>query len=357
VSVEARVLAAALRDRRAFVLIRRHLPEDQLSEVGKHILGCMEKYYVRDAKAESIDFETFGSLVARTTNNDKHRETFRLVLERIAALDVSGVNVAVEVVSAQREAVGAELGAALGSSADPERIAELLAQYQELLAAETVDDQSEEEVLYIDPDVDQLLGADGEGEDAIRMYPRSLNERLDGGMLRGQHVVVFAQPEMGKTAFLVNLIGGFCHQGLRTLYCGNEEPIKVTIQRTISRLSGRTKYEFLAEPRETLAMAREKGYGLVAWKHMSPGNVRDIEEAVIATKPDVVIVDQLRHLPDAGGQLHPQSGGRGQRCPRTGCPARRAGYLRHAGGRQCKQQAHPHDGRRGLVQHRHTRCV
>jgi replicative DNA helicase len=58
--------------------------------------------------------------------------------------------------------------------------------------------------------------------------------------------IVFARPETGKSAFLISIIagpGGFCQQGAKVLYLGNEERTTRTKLRAIQACSGMTREE------------------------------------------------------------------------------------------------------------------
>src|SRR5690606_32666023 len=78
--------------------------------------------------------------------------------------------------------------------------------------------------------------------DVLKVYPESLNNKLDGGAAGGDHIVVFARPEAGKSAWVINAMGGFARQGAPGLYIGNEDRKDRIEGRIISNLSGMTKH-------------------------------------------------------------------------------------------------------------------
>lgn len=136
----------------------------------------------------------------------------------------------------------------------------------------------------------------------IQLYPRALASQLDGGVIKGYHVLVFARPEMGKTAFVINLMYGFVQQGLKVLYAGNEDPIRAVIIRMVSRLTGLSKNMIINDPKTANKAARDKGYGMVTFKPMTPGSARQLENLCNKHEPDVLIVDQLRNLETKGDE-------------------------------------------------------
>lgn len=292
-STERNILAAAMDSREAFDLISRHLESQDLTEPGRVVLEVIDSYYARDPAAESADFETVNGLLQQSVSNPKHRETFNRIMHLVGETEVSGINVALMLIGAKKEALAAKLSNALASGS--EDVLSMMDEYADLAAATSLDEDTQKSELLHAPSVRDVIG-DAVGGDLIHMYPRSLDERLDGGMFRGQHVLVFARPEMGKTMFLVNLTYGFLQQGLRVLYVGNEEPVSVTTQRMQGRLSDRTTYEVVADPEGTDTILSQKGWDNMYIQQLHPGTTREIERLVDEVRPDVLIVDQIRNI-------------------------------------------------------------
>jgi archaellum biogenesis ATPase FlaH len=292
-NAERRILAAAAGSRAAYKRIDRHVGTHDLTEAGKLVYKHIGEYYARDSDAAKVDLDTLGAVIAAAVDNPKHRESFDTIIRGIAETDLSAANVAHELVLLKREAVSARLSSALLSSKN-EGVEDLLEEYRALLATDEVV-EDEEELFLHDAEVDDLFSAHAES-DLIRIAPMSLTNRLDGGCLRGHHVLVFARPEMGKTMFLVNATAGFLAQGLRVLYLGNEEPIKDTNLRILCRLAEMTKYDVLTNRERAAARARERGYPNLWMRQLTPGTPAEIERLCEAISPDVLIVDQLRNI-------------------------------------------------------------
>jgi archaellum biogenesis ATPase FlaH len=292
-STERKLLAAAISGRGAFDAISHHLDQSDLTEPGRLVLGQIDGYYSRDPDAASVDIENLRGLVLQTVSNPKHKQTFETIMDALGETEVSGVNVAQELIGAKLEALGAKLSIALAAG-EVTDVLDMMEEYNSLSTATSLDSEEESDLLNA-PTVDDLIGHN-EGGDLIPMYPRSLNERFDGGLLRGHHVVIFARPEMGKTMFLCNLVGGFLAAALRVLYIGNEEPIEDTGLRMIGRITERTRYEILADPADAYNLAVERGYKNLYMKRLTPGTPREIEALVREVQPDVLIIDQIRNI-------------------------------------------------------------
>lgn len=290
---ERKVLAASLKSREAFDSIKDHVRENTFTEQASVIWKAITAFYSRDGAARSCDGEVVSREVSRSVSSPKHRETFEGILKDLQELEVSPANIAHDFLAVKREAAGAKLAAALVMNKDPSEVRPLLQEYEKCTTPD-IRTTDAAEVLQGLP-LAEITKTYSEGE-LIKLLPDALNRRLDGGLLRGHHVVVFARPEMGKTLFLVNAVAGFLIQGLVVLYVGNEDPLQDIVLRVVSRLSGRNKFDVLAEPQEAEARARENGYDNLILAGLTPGTPREIEALVEKFKPDVVLIDQLRNI-------------------------------------------------------------
>lgn len=106
--------------------------------------------------------------------------------------------------------------------------------------------------------------------------------------------VVFALPETGKSAFAVSVCcapGGFCEQGAKVLYLGNEEKTNKTKLRAIQCWGGLTKEELAKDP-----MSGAKRYTAIKdrmiMKDIQDWDLSKIEAYVEHIQPDIVVIDQ-----------------------------------------------------------------
>jgi archaellum biogenesis ATPase FlaH len=290
---ERNLVASALKSRKAFDALAPLLEPEELSDQGKIVWEHIGAYYERDAEARSCDTELISNSIARSLTNEKHRSSFRSLVEGLAGTEISPENAVADHVAFKLGAAGNRLASALAAGKGPTDIGPLLEEYHKW--AEATPEGPAREVFQ-GPGVAELVRSSyGEGS-RISVAPDSLNQRVGGGLVRGHHLVVFARPEVGKTLVLINMISGFLKQNLRVLYVGNEDPLTDVALRVVSRLTGRTRYEILDNPDEADAIARTQGYDNLVLAGLSPGTPREIVGLVKEFKPDVLVVDQIRNL-------------------------------------------------------------
>lgn len=291
---ELKVLSSCLQSREAWARVQGLLTKGDLSEKGTMIFGAIGDYYERDSEATACDAEIVTRAVTRSLPAEKHRQLFTSVMEQVASSGASPENVVSDFIATKREATGQSLSVKLASSSDSDECALLAEEYLSLCRAEELEEGAQE--AEVAPSLRATLESAYDPSNLIQLEPPALNRRLGGGLLRGHHLIAFARPEMGKTMMCVNWIDGFLTQGLKVLYCGNEDPMEDVILRIASRMTQQSKHEVLDDLDGTDEAMRANGYnGLVVFP-MSPGSPREIEEEVRSHKPDVVIVDQLRNL-------------------------------------------------------------
>jgi hypothetical protein len=274
---ERKVLAALLRDRKAYDAIAPLVTEATFTEQAAVVYRAIDAFYTRDPAARSADLTLIGSAINRTLASPKHRETFDGLVRELGDMECSPANIAADFREVRLEAAGAKLASALIMNKSGEEIDRLLEDYELCKAPASTED------TY------------AEGE-LIKVWPSALNQRLDNGLLKGHHLIVFARPEMGKTLFLVNAIAGFLAQSRPVLYIGNEDPISDIALRVVCRLTKRNKFDVLSNPEESDVMARDLGYDKLVLAGLSPGSPREIEGLVKEFKPDVLLIDQLRNI-------------------------------------------------------------
>jgi KaiC/GvpD/RAD55 family RecA-like ATPase len=253
----------------------------------------VEEYYSTDPDATYVDLEILKSRLTR--KYPKHEELLNAWLSDIDPVSIP--NVLREYAELRLKSVGEQLGTKLINGDHNQQTLEVLQQYQFLL-------EKKEEALYKARTESEIaIGMSYEEvfnsikpENLIKVYPKILNEHLDGGIPKGSHVVVFARPETGKSMFCINMAAKFLEDGARVLYLGNEDPMRSMLQRFLCRMSGKTKQEFDKNPGEYYEVAKAKGYDNLVFISMSPGSISEVGLHIANYKPDVVVVDQMRNL-------------------------------------------------------------
>lgn len=301
--MEQSILGAMLAERRAYEELKNLLTAKDLSEEGNLVFEQVTKYYERDDKAATIDKDVFLKQIERAyPRHAKHLTN--IVNELSTAQSVPNVVEAFYELKIHR--VQLELSSALINN-DKGRIQELMDRYIQLSGEEDLElDESQETLIGEHVDIVELM-ATFKPDNLIKIYPKSLNDKVDGGLIRGHHMLVFARPEVGKSMFAVNMSCGFLTQGLRVLYLINEDPAKAIYARHISRLTGLNKFQVLDDPIAAHSKALDAGMKHLIIKGLSPGTAREIDALVTKYKPDCVIVDQLRNIKVGnmeGGLVH-----------------------------------------------------
>lgn len=284
------MLAAVAQERAHFDALSGADIDEYLSDKGKAILEEIADYYATDAATNSVDLELLGNRLAR--KYPKHEQLFRTVISSFAE-PVSGVNILLEVVALKREALKEKLIAALAGGKE-QYIDTLMAEWQ---AASLSVGGSEVSSVFNGVSLDELLTKTSEA-DRLLVEPVDMGNQLAGGPLRGHNTIIFARPDVGKTACALTIAASALRQEKRVLYCGNEDPAEVMIERLISNLTNVPLNKLHLDPQRIMSVADSRGYQSFFFVEMYPGSASEIERHVQQVEPDVLIVDQLRNLKD-----------------------------------------------------------
>jgi len=284
------MLAAVAQERAHFDALSGADIDEYLSDKGKAILEEIADYYATDAATNSVDLELLGNRLAR--KYPKHEQLFRTVISSFAE-PVSGVNILLEVVALKREALKEKLIAALAGGKE-QYIDTLMAEWQ---AASLSVGGSEVSSVFNGVSLDELLTKTSEA-DRLLVEPVDMGNQLAGGPLRGHNTIIFARPDVGKTACALTIAASALRQEKRVLYCGNEDPAEVMIERLISNLTNVPLNRLHLDPQRIMSVADSRGYQSFFFVEMYPGSASEIERHVQQVEPDVLIVDQLRNLKD-----------------------------------------------------------
>lgn len=295
-SLERKLLGALFHDRGAWSKIRDKLDDKwfEASPYARKLLELTDEFYAKDAEARRVDAEVLIQQIELRLN-PKHREIASTLVREIAAGSYSAENIVSLVYEIKRRHVGAVLANALLNAGEvPDtKIAEYLDEYQSL-APDTEEDEGDDS--FNDVSVADILHRTMNRESLIKLAPKTLNEYIDGGALRGHHVVIMARPETGKTAFAVTLIFSCILQGLKVVYFGNEDPISQVIQRAMCCVTGMSKWQLEQDPEKADALLKKRGWGNAIFVPLNPGTPREIDQWMEKTAADVGIVDQLRNI-------------------------------------------------------------
>jgi KaiC/GvpD/RAD55 family RecA-like ATPase len=293
---EKNIISSIVRSREAWDKVKDLIePQKELSPEGALIWNLAGDFYTTDQSAQTCDTEILKARIERTVTSNKLSALLTSILDNLP--DCSGLNVAKEVLALRRHSIGLKLSTRLGLGVAGPEVNALIESYTKLLALEALDEDSDVAAeTTVGVPVERLLSSALEADNLIKLWPKLLNDRCDGGVLRGHHILILARPEMGKTLVAINMVAGFLSQGLRVLYIANEEPPDDILVRLGCRLSGMSKYEIREKPEAAQAAIDASGADLFTIAPLSPGNFGQIEALCRKYRPDVVVLDQIRNI-------------------------------------------------------------
>lgn len=146
----------------------------------------------------------------------------------------------------------------------------------------------------------EIVGSDlkdlGEHYTAGGEFPFSVNALQDaiGGLGRGNLVVIFGRPEVGKSSLVAHEVAGYISKGLRVEYYANEEPgrkIMLNIRRAVTK-------ETDDDIRKCVETGKDNKEWMKVKSNLIVRQIGDIEIDLIAArakedKPDIIILDQV----------------------------------------------------------------
>lgn len=297
--MEHPLIAASLRSREHYELIKSYidLKLSTYSKLFQIVMAKVGEYYARDGTAQEVIPEVLLVQIAESIRNDKHVAKIQELVGEALAQVGSDLNVKAAVLLAKQQEVADRLAAALTSGSNEGLIDELMEELKQLRQMTGLDELAEQGLeIFQDIDLSHLIAAEFDPASLIRVYPSSLNDRLDGGAKRGHHITVYGRPESAKTATVINMNCGFDRQDKKSIYFINEDRPEDIILRRVANLSGLTKYQIQSDPVKAQRLAQENGFNNTIVVSCSPGTPGQIEEYVDKYQPDVIIVDQLRNL-------------------------------------------------------------
>ncbi len=290
--------AAALKDRGAYDLIKKYGNIPSYGKLEEMLFEAINQFYYRDPSSTTASPEIILDILGETVRNDKHLKQFKDLLQAAHQLDVdlSTDNVKIALLNAHIKKVKDKLAVALLNN-DAKEEAALMDQLKDLRTLDTVEalDRLGLEEYPIES-VDELILKAYDNTNIMKVYPKSLGDRIGGGLKPGHHAVIFARPNMGKSMLAVTMGCGFANGGWKVLVLGNEEPAGDYWLRFIQALSGKTKGEVLGNYHESKTLALKRGLNNITIVSAAPGTKRQVDGLMDKYKPNVLIIDQLRNL-------------------------------------------------------------
>lgn len=291
---DSKILSACIASREAYEKIAKHITEKDLTAHIRLWWKLVKDWYAVDKKAHAIDLELLKAKGKRQLP-EKHIEALMDVLTSLPEAPSPG-NVANEVLELRRYNIEMDVAGLIAGREDRKKIQDKIEQLQELYRATTLQQSDIVQAAGLD-DLDKLYAR----ENLIQLAPAILNERVEGGATRGDHIILFARPELGKSLFAINMTAHFLKQGLKILYIGNEDPIQKIQYRLRSNLSNLSRHVIEKHGQKGIEEAnkRARRYGMedrALLYHLHPGSITEIDELCDEHRPDVLCIDQIRNV-------------------------------------------------------------
>lgn len=278
------LIAASIQDRGAFDAVAASDEPSAFTGDLLTIWRTLGDYYERDADAKVASVDNLAALAVASVANPKGRKRLHEAIGELGALPCSPANIRQALCDVRRERVGTRLAVALSARKPREEVDALIAEWQETWTPP----EEEKELSYED-----ALKSRNDTSQRMQVYPLRLNKELGGGVLPGHHIILFARPEIGKTACAITMAVGFARKGHKVLYLTNEDPAADLMVRAITAITKKPRTEIDSA---TLNEALKAGLANIKFVDIAPGSLAEIEQNIRRFGPACVVVDQLRNV-------------------------------------------------------------
>ena len=286
--MESKILSSIIKDRESFNKLSKLNVKDSFSDPAKFIYDIVCDFYDNDTSVTFVDLELVEKRIEREL--PKQIDLYRNILKTLNET-TSSANLLNEVIAVKKDSIARELSSLL-LTRQKAGVLELMDEYKNVETSFDEDDEDESllEGVKICDIVESL-----KNQNRIKLWPKALHQAT-GGAMRGNNVLVFGRPEVGKSLFIINMVGGLLHDGYKVLFIENEDPAKSTMSRLICRLADKPLIDVIENPDEVENVVRQRGYNNLILKSLSPGTFRDIQSLIDQHGVDVVVINQLRNI-------------------------------------------------------------
>jgi hypothetical protein len=300
--MELDILSALLASREAHDSITKYIEPKSYTREFQYLLRYISEYYARDNEANAVRLSVILEQIKATVDNDKHIARFQEMLERAVGTTTSIENTEAVILLAKKRELEIELASALAEG-ETDDVDDLLERYQSVRAATTIEElESEGEQVLENINVADVLAARADRSNLLPLFPRTINDHVDGGVERGDNIVLFGPTEIGKSLLSIHNACGWANMGKRVLYMINEDRIDRIATRIASNLTGMTRADMERYPEKATELAKQRGIDNIILVQITPGSKRSIDHLLEKYKPDAAILDQMRNVDVGGGK-------------------------------------------------------
>jgi hypothetical protein len=294
--VDEQLLLAALLDSRIpYETLKGRISLSDFSDFGRIVLREIFRYYKNDESVGKVDRAVLRSSLGTAFPNPKQSAAVQDFLGDIPRSKSPG-NAADLYLRVRQRNQALHIADLILKGDDSAKLDAAIEKWQKL-GDDKVDSSFKERLTYED------LYETGNDQGKLRVYPSRLNEVLRGGVRRGHNIIIFGRPGAAKTLVTVNMVSGMAHAGHRVLYIANEENTAEIQRRFLSRLGGVSLWDLNQEDIE----AEKRAYKAAEQRALKKGyqnviitdefrTTADLDGAVERFKPDVLVLDQIRHV-------------------------------------------------------------
>jgi hypothetical protein len=287
--IDTSILGACIASRSAWESLDGIVNAKDFSPPVQFWYGLLSEYYGRDKGVTSANAEILRETGLARIANPKQVEAITAVLTD-ACSGVSVPNIVALCLDLRRRNIILELAAASGSG--DRKAANKL--FTELVSIWDRQERPKSEIEYARDwaDLDEIIGA----HKRIPLGIKSLDSRIGGGCLAGNHVLIFGRTEIGKSCFTLSITSNLLKQGQRVLYIGNEDEINGLKGRIRCSLLQRTDTQVQSIPKKASRLLGELVGDRLTMVRMTPGSISELSDLVAKHSPTVCILDQIRNL-------------------------------------------------------------
>ena len=294
---ERKLLSALLKSQKVWETVKDEVDKKDFSPEAAIIFDLVNDFYSGDKDAKCCDVDILLARAQRSISSNKVSDVIVGAIKALAAIDASAVNVGKEVLELKKASLGNRIAAKFASGKTGPELKDWMTEFMRLDEVEEgLSGTTETEEEFVGIKATELSKTAFSNDGLIHLYPKALNDQIDGGIRGGHHLLVFAPVEMGKTLVTINFCFGFLRQNLRVLYVCNEEPPQDIMMRMMSRLTGMNKHEIMDNPARADELLAKRNWNLFTVASLAPGTFPRIRRLIEKYNPQVLVLDQLRNI-------------------------------------------------------------